>query len=231
MTGNRYDVMRGAWAIAFVVALGHGQQSAPFFTQGASRDEIRKVAGPPESSFSMDSAYTPGSKIDVDVYLRETPTNAYRVQVWYRLDTSASRLRPTPRAAELKIEIDRPASATTILKDFPEAAEICKAGCDLYGVPDVVGNYVLAYPSKPTPAQLEMGKRVATGFAPRETTAEWCLAVRLKLDSSGTDWSGKVSSLEVSGASLQNLDLANLTETKAARIGTWAPPRQEEAKP
>jgi hypothetical protein len=150
--------------------------------------------------------------------------------VWWRSDTTTSRLHPTERVYRIEVEIDKPASAATILKDFGEAAAICKGGCDLYGVPDLT-SYVLAFPSKPTTEQLALGARLATDFKEERTTKEWCVAIKLNLaranalDRKPPDWNSNITSLDIGTDSLYyELDKTDsLTRTKTAKIGTWAP--------
>jgi hypothetical protein len=226
-------------------AIARSQQPAPeaaVFTFGSTRDETRKVVGDPrkwyvpQSGRFLDSPDEYQAALKVyraieDVYIRETPTNTYLIKVAWRFDTTTSRLRPTERVSRLGVEIDKPAAAATILKDFREAAEICKAGCDLYGLKDITGGYVLAFPSKPNRAQFEMGKLLATDFKPEEATEEWCVAIKLKLDRVNIserkppDWNGKITSLDIGADSLRYELVIAETEmgTKAAKIGTWAP--------
>lgn len=234
-------------AVLVVVAvLAWSQQPAPegaFFTFGSTRDEAQKVVGAPQRWYVPESGrfltspdeYLAALKVYrtvEDVYTRKTTTNEYLIRVWWRSDTTTSRLHPTERVYRIEVEIDKPAQAETILKDFAEATEICRGGCDLYGVPDITTNYVLAFPSKPTKEQLSLGARLATDFKKEQTDEAWCVAIKLtlaqgnRLDRKPPDWRANVTSLDIGTNSLYYYVLDktdSFTRTKTAKIGAWTP--------
>jgi hypothetical protein len=118
------------------------------FSLGATMEDTYKVFGSPKqwhvwkSGHFLDSSVERDAALQVygvraveDVYPRATSTNLYRIEVSWLPDETISRLRPTMRLRWLKMDVDKPAPATTLLADLPEAIEVCKSGgCDLYGV-------------------------------------------------------------------------------------------------
>lgn len=215
---------------------------AKVFEFGATMDETYKVFGPPQKWFVFESGrhlntideFRAASQVYraiADVYMRETPNNLYEIRVSWRPDTTSSRLRPTPKLYRLEVEVDKPGPPAALLKDFPEAAVICKSGCDLYGVPDIMGNYILAYPSTPTAEQTQMGAMLATDFKPNEAKEQWCVAIKLKLergdmfDRKAPSWDGKIVSMDIGTESLRYaLEKSDsISRTKTTKIGTWLP--------
>jgi len=201
------------WAAVFVVlecvTTAQTTVAPSAFSLGATMDETYKVFGAPSQwyAYSAGSAHFLNSSIERDaalqvygvravgdVYMRQTSANLYRIKVAWLPDETASRLRPTMRVRWLTKDVDKPAPVATILGDLPEAAEICKTGCDLYGVADgdfqVSGSYVLALPSNPSPAQLQTGLLLATNFEGGGVHEAWCIGIMLALKKSGGIWGG-----------------------------------------
>jgi hypothetical protein len=196
------------------------------FSLGATVDDTYKVFGPPSqwyASTSPGSTHFLNSNVERDaalqvygvravgdVYMRQTSMNLYRIKVAWLPDETTSRLHPTMRVRWLKMDVDKPAPAAVILGDLPEAVEICKTGCDLYGVAeggiDVLGSFVLAFPSRPSPEQLRTGLLLATNFQGGEVHENWCVGVMLALEKSGgmwgggalPDWKGGIASIAIS---------------------------------
>lgn len=123
-----------------------------------------------------------------------------------------------------------------ILGDLPEAGEICKAGCDLYGVVigyEIEGSYVLAAPSKPSQAQLQMGNLLATNFQGDETKDQWTVAIGLVLEKGGRDygdrkppdWTSKIVTvqIEVAMRAGHSMLLLGSTSESPVKIRTWTP--------
>lgn len=216
-------------------------ESPKVFQFGASQDEMYKVFGAPtkwyvsQTGRHLDSLdeFTAASKVwpaIEDVFMRDTPTNLYEIRVWWRADSRTSRLRPTMRVYQLDALVDKPAPAKAILSDVPEGFELCKLGCDLYGVVDGLHytNYLLVIPSKPTAQQLKLGAELATDFKSEGTDHDFCIAIKLELDGTSAidkkppDWNnGKVVEIEIGARSLY-YELS-FPDTKAVRIGTWTP--------
>jgi hypothetical protein len=222
-----------------------GQQAGPgakLFQFGASADETYKVFGAPQKWWIyrtgryIDTAdeyvaaiKTFGSGMVEDVYMRETPGNLYEIRLSWLPDTSASRLRPTPRLHQLDVRLDKAASATSVLLDFPEAFEICKLGCDLYGVPDITGYYILAFPLAPKADQYG-GQWAQNFYRSVQAGAEYSIGVELKVQQDdivrpkipNLDTS-KVIDLRFEGTALRYVldqsDLGNRTR----KLGTWKP--------
>ena len=234
------SLMLGAGAL-------RAQQNADLqkaFQFGAPQDETYKVFGLPTKWYvsqtgrhlnSLDE-FAAASKVwpaIEDVFMRETPTNLYEIHLSWRPDTRTSRLRPTMRVFRLDALVDKPALAKAILNDLPEGLELCKLGCDLYGVQDGLyyNNYLLAIPSKPTPEQLKLGADLATDFE-GQADRDYCVAVKLQLDDRRAfddvlahrqpDWSnGKVVRIEIGAKSLY-YELSRPV-VKANKIGAWMP--------
>jgi len=196
------------------------------FSLGATVDDTYKAFGPPSQWYAWtppDSTHILNSNLERDaalqvcgvravgdVYMRQTSMNLYRIKVAWLPDETTSRLHPTMRVRWLKMDVDKPAPAAVILGDLPEAVEICKTGCDLYGVAeggiDVSGSFVLAFPSRPSPEQLHTGLLLATNFQGGEVRQNWCVGVMLALEKSGgmwgggelPDWKGAIASIAIS---------------------------------
>lgn len=165
------------------------------------------------------------------IYSRETAMNRYQVEVRWKADDTVSRLHPTQRLFALKIELDKPSTVPAVLRDVPEALAVCKSGCEQYGIVGTLDkpDTILAFPSNPSPAQLEMGALLATNFKFNETESKktWAVAVRLSLDTNivariverkPPDWTAKVLSLQIETASLYYH-----VDAKTVELGTWAP--------
>ncbi|MGA2270555.1 MAG: hypothetical protein ABSH44_18945 [Bryobacteraceae bacterium] len=165
-----------------------------------------------------------------DVYMRETPTNLYEIQVQWRSDNRASRLHPILRVHKLEVLVDKPTSVPATLKDIAESKDICKSGCDLYGLIDELEVYpfVLAFPAKPTAEQLKQGADLATDYKPEQAENQWCVALKLKLergklgDTKPPNWSnGKVIEFEI-GVFTLSYELRP-RGPKSIEIGVWMP--------
>jgi hypothetical protein len=227
------------------VSVGQQQQSGPkekLFQFGASADDTYKIFGTPQKWWNfrtgryIDAAdeyaaalKTFGSGMVEDVYLRETTGNLYEIRLSWLPDTSVSRLRPTPRLHQLDVRLDKAASVRSVLLDFPEAFEICKLGCDLYGVPDITGYYILAFPLAPKGDQYG-DQWVKNFYRSVEAPAEYSIGVELKVPQ---DYSvrptipnldtSKVIDLRLEATALRYVldksDLGNRTR----KLGTWKP--------
>jgi hypothetical protein len=243
---NAFFIM--ASTVASLLPAAFAQDQSRLFSFGATRADIVATFGRPNKWLAplagkyMLTADEYSAGLSVwdpiwDVYMRETKNNLYEVQVAYVNDTSASRLKPTERLWGLTVLVDKSAPATQLLADFPEATDICKSGCDLYSIPGPSEKYVLAYPSKPTPTQTQLGYGLATGFKGEPSKEEWCVAVKLILDPdilrqqpSGkpANYSGNVIKIKFEPDSL-TYELYRsdpLLKDKAKKIGSWAPSPQ-----
>lgn len=243
-------ILKGAsatafWIWALTAVVSAQQQQAKVFNFGAARSEVTASFGRPDKWLApiegkyMNTVEEYSAALSVynpiwDVYMRETKSNLYEIQVGYRNDSSVSRLRPTQRLGSLDVLVDKPAPAAQLLADFPEAYDICREGCDLYGIPDLTEKYVLAYPSKPTPEQTKLDHLLATDFKSEPSKDEWCVVVKLFLGeqqqrvSRPIDYSGNVVKLKFEPDSLPYELYKSDASSKqqAKKIGTWIPPQQ-----
>jgi hypothetical protein len=88
---------------------------------------------------------------------------------------------------------------------------------------------VLAFPSKPSQAQLQMGALLATNFQQKETEKGWCVAIRLILEKGGRqygdrkppDWNSRIVTVSIN--SEVRPTLSRSTVEPVTKIGTWVP--------
>ncbi len=191
------------------------------FQLGMLREDVSKRVGAPEKFWAPEPAkYLHGlveyqaalgvwARIE-DVYSRETAKNLYEARVAYGLDNRQSRLHPRQRLSEVEFVIDRPAPFREILADLSEAGETCAGGCNVYGVTGIGPSYLLVYPVKPTPQQVEIAKLAATDYTDESHFGGWCIAMKLHFDVKGPsadarqpDWNNdKIAEAEFGPASL-----------------------------
>lgn len=212
------------------------------FELGALRDDVFKEFGTPEKFFAPEpNRYLYGieeyraaagvwARID-DVFMRETPTNAYEVHVMYHFDGRESRLRPKQRVGRVEFMVDKPKDFKGTLADLPEAKAICRGACSLYGFIKSRSYEILAYPTNPSAELLDLGDQVARGFKESATTRTWGIGIRLEFDEKPAyrdprppNWNSKISEVELSPVCLQ-CDLAPsiLYSSRPVFLGTWQP--------
>ena len=218
------------------------------FSLGATMEDTYRVFGLPSQWFASIAGHFLTSSVERDaalkvygvtavddVYMRQTSTNLYRINVEWLPDRTTSRLHPTIRLRSLEIDVDKPAPATAVLADLPEAVKVCNAGCDLYGI-DIgdKGSYVLAIPSKRSQAQLELGALLATNFERTETKDGWTVAVRLMLEKGGResgdrkppDWNSRIETIQVRTVVPPKVSSGKEQDPIVeivTKVGTWAP--------
>ena len=200
------------------------------FELGALRSDVLTEFGTPEKQEDT-----------VDMFMRESPTNAYAVHVMYHLDSRQSRLWPKQRVRSINFIVDKPNNHRETLADLPEAKAICKGGCSLYGLKPLgylseeerrargfeLVYRVLAYPINPSAELLSIGDQVEGGFKPsslREsnTTTTYGIGIHLKLerqtwDRSPPNWNSQISEVQISPVNLQfELELSRFD-----KLGTW----------
>jgi hypothetical protein len=213
------------------------------FQLGALREDVIKEFGLTERFFAPEpNKYLSGlieyraavgvwARID-DVYMRETPTNAYEVHVMYHFDSRESRLRPKQRVGRVEFTVDKPKDFKETLAELPEAKSTCKGGCSLYGIVKYGSLEILAYPTNPEADLLLLGREVATGFRESDSQRTWGIGIRLKLDERPSslqqgrppNWKGKITDIELSAACLQ-CDLTPIASSspRPVELGTWQP--------
>ena len=222
------------------------------FELGVLRSDVHTEFGPPGKFFApMPNRYLYGiqeyrsaagvwTRID-DVFMRESPTNAYEVHVMYHPDSRQSRLRPKRRVGVINFIVDKPNNHRETLAGLPEAKAICKGGCSLYGLEDsnaFIGEYqILVYPINPSAELLDLGDQVAGGFKTsslREsnTTRTYGIGIHLKLerqtwDRSPPNWNSKISEVQITPVNLQfELEPSIFDTFSPVKLGTWQPTRR-----
>lgn len=102
---------------------------------GLSRARVMQLYGPPADFFDAGSQlhfrHYPPVPVGLvwEEHFRKTPTNEYKIGITYELDESASRLHPTLRVDNVRIDVDRPKAARLVLSDLREVVSICQHGC------------------------------------------------------------------------------------------------------
>lgn len=101
-----------------------------------------------------------------DVYERQTATNAYEIHLMRRADSRESRSSPKVRLCGLEFLAEKPRPVREMLADIAEASNICKGGCDLYGLDETNRYSILAYPMNPIAGDTEAATAAAYGYNP-----------------------------------------------------------------
>lgn len=232
------------------------------FELGTLRDDVHTVFGSPDTFFApMPERYLYGieeylaasrvwTRIN-DVFMRETPTNLYRVHVQYHADSRQSRLRPKERVVGIEFTVDQPGNYRETLDELPEAKSICKGGCSVYGWHDPFGGahkyYVLAYPANPSAELMALGREVATGFDGSVPKYMWGVGILLKFvnpvsasllrppDPSEIDWYAKIGEIAIHTIKMESRTRAAPREPSLLRnprryrrqwphqLGMWQP--------
>ena len=235
-------MIRPIFVISLLVVSCPAVAQVKTFELGALRSDVYTAFGVPERFFApMPEKYLYGiaegvaasriwTRID-DVFMRESPTNAYEVHVMYHSDSRQSRLRPKRRVGRIKFIVDKPNNFRETLDELPEAKSICKDGCSVYGWRDPHGYihkyYVLAYPANPSTELLSLGKQVASGFDESDTTDIWGIGISLKFvnrvsdvsdsslrppDPSQINWYAKIGEIEIEALKMESKTRASLPE-------------------
>jgi hypothetical protein len=205
------------------------------FELGTLREDVHASFGAPERFFAPQpqkylfgleeylAASRVWTRID-DVFMRETPTNLYRVHVQYHADSRQSRLRPKERVGRIELTVDQPGNYRETLDELPEAKSICKGGCLVYGWHDPHGYiheyYVLAHPANPSAELLRLGNQVASGFDESEAADIWSIGISLKFvepvfdsslslpDPSPINWYAKIGEIEIAPIKMESMTRA-----------------------
>ncbi len=208
------------------------------FELGELRSDMLIKFGPPEKFFAPEpeiylhgiqeyrSAARIWNRID-DVFMRESPTNAYEVHIFYLFDNRQSRLRPKQRAGRIRFIVDKPKNYRATLAELPEARTICKHGCSVYGLKEYYTYKILAYPINPSIDLLDLAEQVATGFE-GDTARSWGIGIYLELEnlsygSSAPSWNSKISEIEISAVCLECELNRSRFDPKPTELGTWQP--------
>ena len=141
---------------------------------GMTREEVRELWGPPhtmyvppvrEEDFDSREDYDHGVRMYgflSDAYRRQTARNEYEVRVYYSYDRRKDPQRPAIRAYHVRLHPSRPVPLLRTLEDVPEAAELCRAGCEVWG--EKPSPTVQVFPQHPSLSQRRLGELAAHGW-------------------------------------------------------------------
>ena len=94
-----------------------------------------------------------------DVFDRKTAENKYEVRVYYAPDRRRDLDDPEIRVISVELKPARSLSLLPTLKDLPEAFELCRAGCEVWGRKIVPS--VMVFPQHTTLRQRRVAAQVA----------------------------------------------------------------------
>ena len=168
---------------------------------GMTREEVRELWGPPhtmyvppieEEDFDSREDYDYGVMAYTllsDAYRRQTARNQYEVRVYYSYDRRKDAQRPEMRAFLVRLKPSRSVPLMRTLRDVPEAAELCRSGCEMWG--DKVLPEISVFPQHPSLSQRRLAELVAYKWKPmppseRDDKHDWTPTVDLHLKK----WSG-----------------------------------------
>ena len=220
--------------------------TAQIFQLGSSLDDVYGELGVPKTwwepeprryltSFEEYRAAVDIGAVVQDVYGRETKTNTYEIHLTRRADSRDSRVSPKIRLAGLDFLVGKPRTFREILADIAEAANICAAGCSLYGLDDASRYSVLAYPTNPLAGQTAEATAAAYGYKKDLKTVHlyaWGLKLSFKRrdtflrinDGADHDWvNGKIDNVQIRPTSLDNELRTWGGQAKPQLLGSWKP--------
>ena len=170
---------------------------------GMTRQEVRAKWGEPlecryayDEEECFDSGEYDWSKRKAvlaleDIYRRETATSAYDILVQYHWDRRRSHSHPDIRVLYVEIEPEHPVPVRPTLRDLPEALELCRSGCGMYG--DIIGPTVMVYPELVTLRQRAKATLIANHWKPLSPSqqarrgGDWSPALELRLEEDAGD--------------------------------------------
>jgi len=155
-----------------------------------------------------------------DVYDRMPGLSAFRIWLYYHIDTTAGQLGIRQRVEAVKVVPDKPRTLWDFMEtsaaDLPEAADLCGGSCVLYRIRAGHDDYVLAVPKDPTGDQLEIGRWVGVGYDTRSSDQPWCPAMKLHLKPG----SWIVNEIQILAVPL-NGETRSDSERQVETIGLW----------
>ena len=175
---------------------------------GITRQKARQRWGKPDKcyyTFDAGQCTSPDydwSTVEIlgtleDVYHRETAVNTYEILVRYNLYQRPALGKAEIRVIDVKFKPANPATVQPMLRDLPEALELCHSGCTMQG--DKGGGLpsVLVYPQSPTLRQRKLADQVIKGWRPplfgtRNDRFEWVPTLQLRLQEKPGDQYRKV---------------------------------------
>ena len=136
-----------------------------------------------------------------DVYRRKTDNNTYEVQVKFSMDRTKSERHPEIRVISVIFEAQQPTTVLPMLHDIPEALELCKSGCGMYG--DNIGGTpeVVVYPRHASLLQRRLAERMSNHWErmplwSRDEGWDWVQAFRLRLEAKPSDQYRKAQDID-----------------------------------
>ena len=119
-----------------------------------------------------------------DAFRRKTAKNEYDVRVYYALDRRRDSDDPEIRVINVELKPAKLLPLLPTLKDLPEAFELCRAGCEVWG--NLIGPSVVVFPQYTTLRQRRIAAQVAYTWRPippedRDDRFDWTPVVEIKL--------------------------------------------------
>lgn len=164
---------------------------------GMTRAEVRELWGSPhtmylpsfqESDFADREDYDWGVhalKRLSDAFHRKTAKNEYNVRVYYGPDRRRDPDLPEIRVIRIELKPAKLLSLLPTLKDLPEAFELCRAGCEVWG--HKIGPSVMVFPQNPTVLQRRTAEQIAYKWKPmppekRDDRLDWTPVVDVSFE-------------------------------------------------
>lgn len=142
---------------------------------GLTRQEARQRWGEPDKcyyTFDAEQCTSPDydwSTVEIlgtleDVYHRKTAANTYEILVRYNVYQRPSLGKAEIRVIDVEFKPAKPTTVQPMLRDLPEALELCRSGCEMQGFKGGGLPSVLVYPQNPTLRQRALADRVMYGW-------------------------------------------------------------------
>ena len=186
---------------------------------GMTRDEISLRLGRPRFG-----AY----------FTRKTSTNLYSIELHFVPDATASQLHPVDRLAGISFTVDHPSPPLEVLQDMPEAVDLCRDGCEIFGrrldtYPVEMRN-VVAYVAHPSPEQSDLAARLGSTWRKPDVEGTWTPAIILSWRADRPDSDHPAKPIDWLRQPVERAEVTSIepeVETRAGRstvsLGTWRP--------
>ncbi len=210
------------------------------FQLGADREQVHALFGAPVETKAPQSLLS--SDVLIEVYSRRTLANEYEVELAYGADTRASRLHQVLRVTSIEFVLDKPRPAPEVLRDLPEAREVCAPGCRMTGFLEAFGYEIWVYLVSPSDQQREFASSLAGRFKDKPADTSRTLGLYLSWEQGRStpapapNWQTQPIERVLIGAMAVEANARNAARSAAmglrppaVELGDW-PPTPESGK-
>ena len=143
---------------------------------GMTQGEVRERWGSPHTIYLPSFQETDFAKLEdhdwgvhalkllSDAFRRKTAKNDYNVRVYYGPDRRRDQDLPEIRVIRIELKPAKPLPLLPTLKDLPEAFELCREGCEIWGYR--IGPSAMVFPQNPTLLQRRTAEQIAYKWKP-----------------------------------------------------------------